>query len=79
MPWIVLVRGQARFSLYRATQHLPIPVAFRILVQGRKHDWQYNVNVIADQVTKVFVVPKIQRALGNLLLISCDFGTVPKG
>lgn len=46
--------------------HLPVPMSFRIFVQGRKHDRQYHLDIVANQIAKVFVVPEVECAFGDL-------------
>jgi hypothetical protein len=41
-------------------------VALGILEQRREHDWQNDLNIIADQVAKIFIVPEVERTLGDL-------------
>jgi hypothetical protein len=49
-------------------QFSPIPVAFRVLIQRSEHDRKDCVDVVGDKTTEVFIVPKVERALSNLLL-----------
>ena len=44
----------------------PVPMSFRILVKWSKHDGQDDFDVVAHEVAKVFVVPEVQCALGDL-------------
>lgn len=44
----------------------PVPVSLRILVKRRKHDGQDDIDIVADQVAKVLVIPEVERALRNL-------------
>jgi hypothetical protein len=41
-------------------------VTFGVLIQGREHDREDGLHVVADQIAKVFVVPEIQCSLGDL-------------
>ena len=45
---------------------IPIPMALRVFVQRSEHDRQDNFNIIADEVAKVFIVPEVERTLGDL-------------
>ena len=45
---------------------LPVPMPFRIFVQWCKHDWENDLDIITDEITKVLVIPEIQGALCNL-------------
>lgn len=45
---------------------LPVPMTFRILVQWRKHNGQYGLNIITDQVAEVFIVPEVECSFGDL-------------
>lgn len=45
---------------------LPIPMAFRVLVERCEHDREDDFNIVADKVAKVFVVPEIESTLCNL-------------
>lgn len=47
-------------------------MAFRVLVQWRKHDGKNNVHIVADQVAEVLVVPKVESSLGNLEVGACN-------
>lgn len=38
---------------------IPVPVALRIFVERGKHNRQYDLNVIADEIAEVFIVPEI--------------------
>lgn len=37
-----------------------------VLEQRREHDWQNDLNIIADQVAEVFIVPEVECTLGDL-------------
>jgi hypothetical protein len=52
--------------------NIPIPVALRVLIQGSKHDRQYDLDVIANQIAEVLVVPEVQRSLSDLEVRACD-------
>ena len=41
-------------------------MALGVLVQGRKHDRQYGLDIITDEVAEVFIIPEIQCSFGNL-------------
>jgi DNA-binding helix-hairpin-helix protein with protein kinase domain len=47
----------------------PVPVPLGVFVQRCKHDGQYDLDIVTDQVAKVFVVPEVQRSFGDL--VSC--------
>jgi hypothetical protein len=49
---------------------VPVPMTFRILVERREHYRQDGFDVVADQVAEVFVVPEVERSLGDLALQS---------
>ena len=38
---------------------LPVPVAFRVFVEGLEHDWEDDFDIVADEVAEVFVVPEV--------------------
>lgn len=44
----------------------PVPVPLGVLVERRKHDWQYDVHVVCHQITEILVVPKVECTLRNL-------------
>jgi len=43
-------------------------VAFGIFVERGKHDREDHFDVVCYKVAKVFIVPKIQGPLGNLVV-----------
>lgn len=45
---------------------LPVPVSFRVLVKGLKHDRQDLVRVVVDQIDNVLIVPVVQCSLRHL-------------
>jgi hypothetical protein len=49
-----------------ADEYIPIPMAFRILIQWCEHDRQYRFDIVANQVAEVLIVPKVQRTFGDL-------------
>lgn len=53
---------------------LPVPVPFRVFVQWCKHDWQDHLDIVANEIAKVLVIPEIQGALGNLNVHSVSCG-----
>lgn len=44
----------------------PVPVAVRVDVERGEDDREYDVDVLADEVDDVLVVPVVQRSLGDL-------------
>lgn len=52
-------------------------MSFRILVQWRKHYWQYGLNIITDQVAEVFIVPEVECSFGDLTLESAHASSMP--
>ena len=64
MPWIVL--KQSVVTLYDRIELIPVPMSLRILVQWCEHDGKDGLDVVADQITEVFVVPKVQCTLRHL-------------
>ena len=49
---------------------LPIPVSLRVLIERREHDRQDDVDVVADEVAEVLVVPEVERSFRDLRAIS---------
>jgi hypothetical protein len=47
-------------------------VSLRILVERRKHDWQNDFHVIADEIAEIFIVPKVKRTLCDLEVRASD-------
>ena len=45
---------------------LPVPMTLGVLVERCEHDWENDLNIIADQVTEVLVVPEIQGSFCDL-------------
>jgi hypothetical protein len=45
-------------------------VTLGVFVEGSKHDWQDDFYVVANQVTKVFIVPEVQGSFCHLMIIS---------
>ncbi len=45
---------------------VPIPMAFRIFVQRGKHDGENNLDIVADEVAEILVVPEVESTLSNL-------------
>ena len=41
-------------------------MALGVLVERCKHYGEYNLDIVADEVAEIFVVPKIQSTLSNL-------------
>jgi hypothetical protein len=41
-------------------------VALGVLVKRGKHNWQNDLDVVANEIAEVFVVPEVQRSLGDL-------------
>ena len=37
-----------------------------VLVERREHDWEYDFDIVADQIAEVLVVPEIKGSFGNL-------------
>lgn len=50
----------------RHIQDVPIPMALGVFIQRRKHDRQDSLDIVANQVAEIFIVPKIQSPLSNL-------------
>jgi hypothetical protein len=46
--------------------HLPIPMTLGVLVKRREHDGKDRLHIVTDQVAKIFIVPEVQCAFGNL-------------
>jgi len=63
--------GSIRYTRF----NLPVPVSFRVLVEWRKHDWQNDINVVADQVAEILVIPEVKCSLGDLAKISISMET----
>jgi len=43
-----------------------------VLVKWGEHDWQDDVDVVADQIAEILVVPEIERPFGDLVKVrSC--------
>jgi hypothetical protein len=40
-------------------KNTPIPMALGVFIQRRKHDRQDSLDVVADQVAEIFIIPKI--------------------
>jgi len=51
---------------------LPVPVTLGVLIQGRKHDRENDVDIVADQIAEVLVIPEIKSSLGNLEMGASD-------
>lgn len=49
-----------------AQRTLPIPVSFRIFVQRGKHDRQYDLDIVTDEITEVLVIPEIKSSFSDL-------------
>jgi hypothetical protein len=47
-------------------------VALRVLIQRCKHDRKNDIDIVADQVAEVLIVPEIESSLGNLEMGTCD-------
>lgn len=45
---------------------IPVPVTLGVLEEGREHDRQNGLDVVANQVTEVLIVPEIEGAFGDL-------------
>ena len=56
----------AHTSRLQTGVHIPIPVALGVLIEGSKHDGENDVNVVADKVAEILVVPEVQGSLGDL-------------
>jgi hypothetical protein len=41
-------------------------VAFRVLIQGCEHDGQYSLNIVANQIAEVLIIPEVQGTFGDL-------------
>lgn len=72
MPCIVLICQL--FVCSGNPKILPVPMAFRILVQRREHDREDDFHVIADEIAEIFIVPKVKSPLRHLQRLhkSCD-------
>ena len=46
--------------------YIPVPVAFRVFVERGKHDGKNDLDVVADQIAEVLVVPEVEGSLGDL-------------
>ena len=64
-PREVTVSGM-RTDRARRERHVPIPVAFGVLVQRCEHDWQDGLDVLADEIAEVLVIPEIERSFRYL-------------
>jgi len=40
-----------------------------VLVKWGEHDWQDDVDVVADQIAEILVVPEIERPFGDLVKV----------
>jgi hypothetical protein len=67
---MVLEQGQPKAAAKRHGQSVPVPMAFRVFVEGREHDRQYSLYIVAYQITEIFVVPEVECSLGHLTLKS---------
>ena len=38
---------------------IPIPVTLGVLIKGSKHDRKDDVNIVADEVAEILIVPEI--------------------
>jgi hypothetical protein len=65
MPCIVL-RSISVKEITTKQAAIPVPVALRVLIQRRKHNRQNDVDIVADQIAEVLVVPEVERSLGDL-------------
>jgi len=45
---------------------VPVPVALGVLVEWCKHDRQNHIDVVANEIAKVLIVPEVESSLGNL-------------
>jgi len=43
-----------------------------VLVERREHDWEYDFDIVADQIAEVLVVPKVECPFGNLEVRACN-------
>jgi hypothetical protein len=41
-------------------------MSFRILIEGSKHDWKDSLDIVADKIAKVLIVPEVERTFRNL-------------
>ena len=46
-------------------------MALRVLVKRSEHDWQDDLNIVADEVAKVFIVPEVQGTFCDLEVRTC--------
>lgn len=51
---------------------LPVPMSLGVLVERCEHDGKDDINVVADQVAEILIIPEIESPLGNLEVGTCD-------
>ena len=47
-------------------------MTFRVFVERSKHNWKNDLDVVADEVAEVFVIPEIESSLCDLEVRACD-------
>lgn len=52
--------------------HGPVPVALRVLVEWGEHDRQDNVDIVADEIAEILVVPEVECSFSHLWNLSED-------
>ena len=53
-------------------------MTLRVLVKRREHDRQDDVDIVADQIAEVLVVPKVKRSLSDLCIIESVDGAIDR-
>ena len=49
-----------------AEPNVPVPMALGIFIQRGEHDGQNDVDVVADEVAEVLVIPEVEGAFRHL-------------
>lgn len=57
----------------QSKHNIPVPVAFRVLIKRCKHDRQNGLDIVADEVTEVLVIPEVQCTFCHLEAVSYLF------
>ena len=58
-----MVLHELVFPSATQSNYSPVPVSLGVFVEWRKHDWQDYLDIVAHEVAKVLVVPKVERPL----------------
>ena len=54
------------------SMYCPIPVGFRVSIQGRENDRKYDGEIVAHQIDDIVVVPVQKRTFSDLEMLAVD-------